>query len=227
MSHFPVLVILPKDTTFEGAEAAATALLAPYDENTEVEPYAVDCLCINLAAMVDAKVRTTAEFGSVDALRASFVSPFPDTKPYKQTPKQREQSEAAWRAHIAPMIDAQQRYTAEHPMAGKPDPACTECHGTGTRMTTYNPKSRWDWWHVGGRWHGAATEAGRDFFPMSALKRDWSAFAIVTPDGAWHEKGTMGWWAVVTDEKPDWDAERFEIASAYPEHMALYVDCHI
>lgn len=31
---------------------------------------------------------------------------------------------------------------------------CDECHGTGTYMSTYNPKSKWDWYEVGGRWSG-------------------------------------------------------------------------
>lgn len=36
----------------------------------------------------------------------------------------------------------------------KPDPVCRECYGTGSRSTTYNPKSKWDWYTVGGRWLG-------------------------------------------------------------------------
>jgi len=34
------------------------------------------------------------------------------------------------------------------------EPGCDECHGTGTVMSTCNPKSKWDWWVVGGRWAG-------------------------------------------------------------------------
>lgn len=33
-------------------------------------------------------------------------------------------------------------------------PDCDECHGTGTRMSTYNPRSKWDWYSLGGRWKG-------------------------------------------------------------------------
>ena len=36
------------------------------------------------------------------------------------------------------------------------DKTC-ECKGTGIRMTTYNPDSKWDWWRVGGRWDGWIT----------------------------------------------------------------------
>jgi hypothetical protein len=216
MSHFPVLVILPKDTDEADVEDAATKLLAPYDENTEVDAYEVPCGCVNHVARMAGRKRAEAEVGTIDDLRNSFVPP--DDSAAVQS---------AWKAHLAPFNAAEQRYTAEHPEAGQPIPACDECHGTGKRMTTYNPASKWDYWQIGGRWNGRATEDGSNLFRVSELGRDWSAFAIVTPDGAWHEKGTMGWWAVVTDEKSDWDAERFEIASAYPEHLALYIDCHI
>lgn len=39
MSHFTVLVALPKETPLEGVEEALEKVLAPYSENLEVEPY--------------------------------------------------------------------------------------------------------------------------------------------------------------------------------------------
>lgn len=39
MSHFTVLVALPKETPLEGVEEALGTVLEPWNENTEVEPY--------------------------------------------------------------------------------------------------------------------------------------------------------------------------------------------
>jgi hypothetical protein len=52
-------------------------------------------------------------------------------------------------------------------------------------------------------------------------------FAILTADG-WAEKGHMGWWAVVTDEKSDWIDVAHGVIEAAPDGalFSLY-DCHI
>jgi hypothetical protein len=90
----------------------------------------------------------------------------------------------AWKAHIKARVDAEQKHFDEHPDKDKPDPMCgryderwwTEerliaarpegvklgdryddesgCGGTGEYETTYNPKSKWDWYSIGGRWNG-------------------------------------------------------------------------
>lgn len=56
-----------------------------------------------------------------------------------------------------------------------------------------------------------------------------SAFAVLK-DGKWYEKGEMGWWAMVSNEKDDdaWDRE-FDllIKSLPPETRITFVDCHI
>ena len=56
-----------------------------------------------------------------------------------------------------------------------------------------------------------------------------STFAYVK-DGEWYEKGTMGWWAVVSDPKAceDWDKQFHEAFEALPDDTLLtLVDCHI
>ena len=52
-------------------------------------------------------------------------------------------------------IERQMRLLEANPEWSKAQKSCSDCHGTGKRMTTYNPKSKWDWWVVGGRWNGA------------------------------------------------------------------------
>lgn len=61
---------------------------------------------------------------------------------------------------------------------------------------------------------------------------EFSTFAVVTPNGVWHEKGEMGWFGCSTDsdeEAADWDdhyKERF-IDTADPDWILTIVDCHI
>lgn len=59
-----------------------------------------------------------------------------------------------------------------------------------------------------------------------------STYAVVTPDGKWHQKGDMLWFGMSTeteDEALDWDIhykERF-IDTADPDWNLTIVDCHI
>ena len=56
-----------------------------------------------------------------------------------------------------------------------------------------------------------------------------STFAVVK-DGEWYERGKMGWWACVSDEKSDqeWKAEFKKLLDDLPEDILLtVVDCHI
>ena len=56
-----------------------------------------------------------------------------------------------------------------------------------------------------------------------------STFAVVK-DGRFYERGEMGWWAVVIDEKdPEaWDKEFWKLLeNVSDETMLSVVDCHI
>ena len=52
-------------------------------------------------------------------------------------------------------------------------------------------------------------------------------FAILK-DGNWYEKGEMGWWACVSNEKDDWSAEFAKLLDEIPDDTLVSVyDCHI
>lgn len=56
-----------------------------------------------------------------------------------------------------------------------------------------------------------------------------TSFAVVK-DGRWYERGKMGWWAVVADEKDkgDWDRQFNALLDDLPPEACLtVVDCHI
>lgn len=62
-----------------------------------------------------------------------------------------------------------------------------------------------------------------------AAERPLGAFAVLK-DGKWYERGEMGWWGIVHDEKDgdEWDRQFAGlIANLPPETVITYVDCHI
>jgi hypothetical protein len=212
------LVLVPSNTS--DVEGAVEALLAPYNEDIEVAPYLTECWCVG------------------------------------------QEAESA-------------------------DTDCKECQGTGTRITTHNPSSKWDWWQIGGRWTGALVPdynpeedpenietcnlchgtgkrddklgqqfrkenpnftcngcAGKgerlkwpslwrkfegDIMPVSQVPKDFVPFALVEPNGLWHEKGKMGWFGMVTNRKDDdkWEAIVRDLLTKHNDCIAVVVDCHI
>lgn len=160
------------------------------------------------------------------------------------------------------------------------------CAGTGKYPTRYNPKSKWDWFTIGGRWTGALVPSydpesdpaniqtcgicrgtglrmdelginerkqdpeytcngcngeGKhakwptdwkkfdgDVMPTKLVPKDFSPFAIVTPDGEWHEHGKMHYWAVVSDEDEGWPEKAKAIINDFRKTtIAVICDCHI
>jgi hypothetical protein len=69
----------------------------------------------------------------------------------------------------------------------------------------------------------------RNDYLEAARKRALSAFAVVK-DGKWYERGKMGWWACVSNEKEadKWDEEFAALVRDLPkEKWITVVDCHI
>jgi len=91
---------------------------------------------------------------------------------------------------------------------------CNGCDGKGKRVKSMLER------HYG------------DIFPVETLLAGWeenkAPFAIVTRDG-WFEKGKMGWWAIVSDEKDKdmWRDEARGVLEKYRDHTAVVVDVHI
>ncbi|MEG6521100.1 hypothetical protein [Desulfotomaculum sp. 1211_IL3151] len=61
---------------------------------------------------------------------------------------------------------------------------------------------------------------------------EFGTFAVLTPDGKWHEKGEMGWFGIhstTPDDEQKWSNSYMEnfINNADPELTITIVDCHI
>lgn len=56
-----------------------------------------------------------------------------------------------------------------------------------------------------------------------------TTFAVVTPDGEWHQRGEMGWFGSVRDEKheSEWKQAWHSLLTTHKDMEATIVDCHI
>ena len=104
----------------------------------------------------------------------------------------------------------------------------------GNLLSTYNPNSKWDYYSIGGGWNNCIkTLNGEQVNEAYVNEVDWkesTPFAFISPTGEWHEKGQMGWWAMVSNEKKkkDWEAEFKEFIDGLDKNtMVTAVDCHI
>lgn len=307
MSHFVVLVLSPEKP--EDPESYIEEILAPYSESLEVESYLADCHCIGNQAEDEINAQVEKELGRMEDIRTKYwaeiesgVSAKLGGLPYTHANselhlKAREEISSAitpsWKDRINPILNRRKELLEQHPQKKTPDSECETCSGTGKYSTTYNPRSKWDWWTIGGRWTGylkpdydptkdprnlatcwlcqgtgkrndaLGREArqkdptytcngcngigkevvfpskyvdppeGGNVAPVSQVLKlldageDVLPFAIIRPSGEWLEKGKMGWWAVVSDEKENWKQAGRCVLEEYADHWAVVVDCHI
>lgn len=226
MSHFSVAVFTDGTKTVE-------ELLAPYDENAEVSVYVHETKDQIIKRVRD-EIRLYAEEGPYFEWKN-------DCEKYEKT--YNHQGHLDYLRFEFPKRlcwTDEECYQNEIKFYEEDD-----LDENGSILSTYNPDSKWDWYSVGGRFHskivatkGLHGEIGRHCqegkYDIARVKDisfqdDFFTFAVVLPDGMWYEKGTMGWWAIVTDEKKDWNEkykERF-LDTADPDWVLTIVDCHI
>ncbi len=216
MSHFVTFVLIPATTPSDAYQATVAKLLAPFDESIEVNAYPTDCYCVGSLAQHAGFLAAEKEIGIFQELREQYWA-LPETE------------RPEWSAYTAPFEAVANRVEQAHPLYQKPNSACEECKGTGIRQTTYNPNSQWDWWSIGGRWNEWMSPTNS--VPATALLQDDNKipFAMVTPDGQWHQRGHMGWWCMVSDKKADdmWAQEVRQLLQTYPDTIAVACDLHI
>ena len=106
----------------------------------------------------------------------------------------------------------------------------------GNLLTTYNPKSKWDWYKIGGVYVlPLKTGKGCNRARLSLLnlsKKKFFTHAVITEDGIWHEVGQMGWWGNSSETEEErkawvktyWDRFIKELPGNTP--LAI-IDCHI
>lgn len=207
MTHYTVGIIVPEDK-LPRIQDFVTQQMNPYCEHSEVEPY----------------VSYSIEQARSDIER--------DIKRLERIIERRDPEfnlgkcrEIVARLRGTTPEDKYREYLQFH----------ETFNARGEPISTYNPDSRWDWYVIGGRWDGwingkdTSGERVEDNIATTeqAIERAIIPHAIVTPDGRWHERGQLGWFAVLITENEDWDAQAKEILARFPGHHLLILDAHI
>ena len=208
MTHFTVGIIVPQDK-LPDIHTFILKQMEPYDESKKVASYV--CYSIDKA-----KSDIERDIGRLERI----IEP---QDPGYNLDKCRE---TLARLRVTTPEDRYREYVQFH----------KHFNSQGQPLSTYNPDSKWDWWVIGGRWDGWITgtentscESIEDNIATTehAIERSVITRAMITPDGEWHERGQMGWWAVLITENEDWDVHAKEILSSYPGHQLLILDAHI
>jgi hypothetical protein len=135
MTHSTVTVVIRDASTSEEALAQLEWLMEPFDENAETEPY---------PEYVDADSVMSAQ---------QYYTEHPEQCTGEDGPTQpfhvyvTEGNLEAWNEWTRMAVGS---WSGRGPESGIYD-AENDRFGY---LSTYNPKSRWDWWTLGGRWHG-------------------------------------------------------------------------
>jgi len=119
---------------------------------------------------------------------------------------------------------------------GSPAPDCSICKGTGKAKTTINPKGKWDWWVIGGRWHGLWS--GKNIEKVEVLLSDLEkadllsnlpesvTFYYVTPYDEWIGRWEEDKYKVIPKDETQWGKEVKELLTRYKDHIAVLIDIH-
>lgn len=215
MSHFITLVF-----TKENGKSVEE-LLAPFDENIEYAPYVK---YTREQAIIE--IRKEIE-DYKNGLYAKYLS---DPKAYEESC-----SNEGHMKYLKNAFPKKMNWTDDECYEDMKDRFSEDMiKPNGDLLSTYNPNSKWDWYSVGGRWNKyIKTLDGEQVNEAYVNEVDWkesTPFAFITPNGEWHEKGKMGWWAIVSNEKEkkDWETEFKEFIDSLDEDTVVtVVDCHI
>lgn len=102
--------------------------------------------------------------------------------------------------------------------------ALNEYHGQASVVALKSSKDEAFSWEIDDKLAGP-----RDVFVAAARDRACTTFALLH-EGKWYEKGEMGWFACVSNEKDqgDWNREFNALLDSLPDDTQLtVVDCHI
>lgn len=185
MSHFSVMV-LSKDST------DLDTLLAPFDENMEVEPY----ISRTKAQVIEEKRKEIEDYSTKGYYAEYLKDPEAYREKNKNNPKHLKYIEEEFPKKLS-FTDEQlyqeeiQYYSSEQ---------ITE---DGSIISTYNPKSKWDWYVVGGRFSDML-KLKNGCFVNSAYAKDID-FSV---DEKRYKEGIRFWEIVVEGQESKTEEER-------------------
>ena len=211
MSHFCVYVFHNENTTVD-------ELLAPYDENIEFAPYV-----LYTKEQAIAKVRSDIEEYKNSIYKEYLVDPVKYKEKWGHNKNHIDYLENEFPKKLnwtdEECYDEIVKWYRESGMVNE----------NGSILSTRNPKAKWDWYQVGGRWRGGIPGDKVKMSEINIYKID-TPYAFVTTDGEWVERGEMGWFGISSNEIDDaeWDAKFREYLKTLDKDIILtLVDCHI
>ena len=221
MSHFCVYVFHDKNTSID-------TLLAPYDENIVVEPY-VEYTKEEAIANVRKEINDYKNGAYAEYLKnpEDYEKKHGHMKSYMEYLKNEFPQKLNW--------TDEQCYNYKKEFY---DPDMID--KDGNLLSIYNPKSKWDWYEVGGRWDGgipmktnikleikSCNECKVSQIDMDKIS---PPYAYIDTNGNWNERGKMGWFGISTNDKDEksWDDEfKKFINNQKKSTIVTLVDCHI
>ena len=228
MSHFSVAVFHRQDQSLE-------ELLDPYDENKEVSPYVS---FTREEAIAYARENYDAE-GSTDEECWKMMAEDAETDADGNILSTfNKESRWDWWV-IGGRFSGMLLKDGEHVDAGRvgdlefpPDREAYECAlRFWDVVVDHKPAAE------GERFQSRYTEQYyRDFYgdreTYARFQGQFSTFAVITPDGEWHERGRMGWWGCASETPEgvrEWEDayKRRFLDTADPDWFVAIVDCHI
>jgi hypothetical protein len=226
MSHFTVMVI--------GAKPEKQ--LAPFDENLETPRY----VKYTKEQLIEKGKKDTENYKN--GTYARFLA---DTEKYKSDCQNQRHIDYLENEFPKKLNRTDEEIYQDEISAYVPK----EIGSDGEVYSDYNPKSKWDWYVLGGRWsgliklkEGANGKSGQGSLVMQneagidqAKKGDIANFDelitfAVLKDGEWFERGEMGWWGIVHDQKDEelWENELKKMVQGLPDDTLISIfDCHI
>ena len=270
MSHYTVAVITNKKPSSNMIEE----LLSPYDESLSVPIY----ISKTKKELILEERRHLEEYKDTPLYQSYLADPEGYIEKHKNQPQHIEYVTKTYLKKCA-MSDEElydeitKDYDSEY------------IDKDGNILSTYNPKSKWDWYTIGGRWNGCIplkepcnsntikltniawgndvniddylkahpelkTQYEKlikdgDFYTAEYYqkryptiddfvnnKKNFTTYAVLTPDGEWHEPGRMGWFSISdasTEDEINWSNNYYkDFVEPYLENGYLtLVDCHI
>lgn len=146
MSHSTVLVVIPGAANPTEAEAMLEDLLEPFNENTEVEGYPE----YQDQASVDRAVQFYRDHPEYCPGEDGGEGP---AKPFDAFIDNWQEVHGE-SAGLEALHEWTRQAVGAYCRSSRDDGCWDEEKGQFFYLSTYNPKSRWDWWTLGGRWHG-------------------------------------------------------------------------
>ena len=206
MTHFTVGIIIPQNQS--DIKSYIADQMEPYDEALAVEPYV--CYSLDQAAADIA--------GTIHRLELIIAR----NEPHYDIAKCREELEKLRATTPEQKYRDHLQYHEDFNDRGEP-------------LSTFNPKGKWDWYVVGGRWDGwindQETSDGsiRDNTAKTeqAIAGNKIPRVIITPDGEWHERGKTGWFGTLLTENENWNSDAKAILARYPGYHVVIVDAHV